>query len=230
MPIFTVIIPTRNRPEFLSEAINSVLQQSCDDFELLLVNDGETEIQAPDDARCRVLNNAQRGAVVARNFGVAAARGNYIAFLDDDDVWTDADHLTRALNALEQRCDFYFADGVMNFPDGTKKPFDQHADVTTLQFNNTILVSAICYKKSLHKSLGAFDEALPFYWDWDWYLRVARSGAILLRWSFSVVDIRIHAQNMSGDQNVVARRHNLDLLEIKHALNHIQLKGHLDFV
>jgi glycosyltransferase involved in cell wall biosynthesis len=230
LPKFTVIIPTRNRPQYLGEAVASVLKQSLADFELLIVNDGDTALPPFKDPRIHILNNQSLGAVAARNLGVAKARGAYIAFLDDDDVWSQDDHLAHATNKLSKTTDFYFADGEMKFPDGSTKLFAQAADVQSLQRDNTILVSAICYKKSLHAKLGTFDLALPYYWDWDWYLRVANSGAQLYRRAFPVVDIRIHAQNMSGDSNLLARRANLNLLELKHDLAKIELKGHLDFV
>lgn len=230
MPKISVIIPTRNRPAFLREAVQSVLTQSFTDFELLIVNDGEVGIPKLGDDRCRVLENEMRGAVSARNLGVAKAKGDHIAFLDDDDVWSDHNHLAQAVENLNANCDFYFADGILKFPNGERKIFARDADAISLQYNNTILISAVCYKKSLHRVLGDFDEALPFYWDWDWYLRVARCGAALMRWPQPAVDIRIHPQNMSGDQNIAARRSNLNLLEKKHNLAPIALKAHVDFV
>ncbi len=230
MTKFTVIIPTRNRPQYLAEAVASVLRQSLVDFELFIVNDGDTALQPFDDQRIQILNNHSLGAVAARNLGVAKARGAYIAFLDDDDVWSREDHLAHAADTLEKSADFYFADGEMKFPDGSTKLFAQAADLQSLRRDNTILVSAICYKQSLHAKLGPFDLKLPYYWDWDWYLRVADKGGQLYRRAVPVVDIRIHAQNMSGDSNLSARRANLNLLELKHGLAKIELKGHLDFV
>ncbi len=229
MPLFSVIIPTRNRPEFVQDAANSVLRQNCRDLELLIVNDGSSAVAQMDDPRVRVLNSGQRGAVPARNLGIAAASGAYIAFLDDDDVWTNPNHLSLAVAGLNANCDFYFADGMMIYPNGQLRSFAQDADANSLKLNNTILISAVCYKKSLHDHLGNFDEALPYYWDWDWYLRVASTGARLQRGPVNVVDIRVHAQNMSGDSNVAARRANLDMLEKKHSLAHIELKNHQDF-
>ena len=229
MPLFTVIIPTRNRPDFLQEAAASVLAQSYGDLEVLVVNDGTESIAPFTDPRVSVLDNNQRGAVPARNLGVENANGNYIAFLDDDDAWTNTNHLRLAKAALDSDCDLYFADGMMQYSGGQSKPFAQDADAKSLEYNNTILISAVCYKKSLHKNLGRFDEDLPYYWDWDWYLRVARSDAVLMRGVVNVVDIRVHVQNMSGSSNVLERRQNLNQFESKHGLGHIELKNHTDF-
>jgi glycosyltransferase involved in cell wall biosynthesis len=226
---FSVIIPTRNRPEFLLEAVQSVLQQSHRDLELLIVNDGD-EISCPvEDSRLRILNNQKRGAVAARNFGVAEATGAFIAFLDDDDFWIDMDHLKKSSAALQKQSDFYFADGDMIFADGKIKAFAQHATAATLEHDNTILISAVCYSRLIHAQLGHFDEALPYYWDWDWYIRVSRGGFKFYHQKTPAVRIRVHAQNMSGGNDHL-RRANLDAMIAKHRLGAIPLKNHTDFV
>ena len=227
MSTVSVIIPTRNRTEFLRAAVESVLQQTQIDFELLLVNDGSTALPQFADPRVRILENHEAGAVPARNLGVASAHGDYIAFLDDDDAWVARDHLSYALTA---NCDFFFADGMMKFPNGKSKIFAQDADAKSLEKNNTILISAVVYKKSLHAVLGRFDEQLPYYWDWDWYLRVARTGAAFRRRAEPVVNIQVHAQNMSGASNASERQLNLGSLCAKHGLSNVTLKGHTDFV
>ncbi|MDE2447013.1 MAG: glycosyltransferase [Alphaproteobacteria bacterium] len=227
---FSVIIPTRNRPVFLAEAVASILAQNFKRFEILVVNDGEGSIGPFDDKRIRVLDNHQRGAVAARNFGVTQAKGKYIAFLDDDDYFIDTCHLTRANAALNDLAEFFYANGTMMFPDGRKKLFARRADASSLRLNNTILVSTICYHASLHQQLGLFDETLPYYWDWDWYLRVAGSNNRMAHSNRSAVAIRVHQDNMSGQSNFAPRRANLDQLSAKHGLGCITLKNHLDFV
>lgn len=230
MGSFSVIIPTRNRPAFLAEAVASVLAQNYTQFELLIVNDGDADIGYFADQRVRVLNNQKRGAVPARNFGVTEAKGDYIAFLDDDDFFIDSGHLTRANAALGNLTEFFFADGTMYFPDGSKKLFSRKANKQSLMIDNTILISTVCYHRALHKQLGLFDETLPYYWDWDWYLRVANADFRIERSDRSVVGIRVHPQNMSGNSNIDERQANLDLLVAKHKMGNVTLKNHIDFV
>ncbi|MCA0434216.1 MAG: glycosyltransferase [Proteobacteria bacterium] len=229
--MFSVVIPTRNRPAYLPEAVASVLAQRDSELELIIVNDGDGPIQLPGDPRLRVIENGARGAVPARNAGVTAASGDVIAFLDDDDVWIDEHHLASAAAEFSAGADFTFGNGIMRFPgEAAPRIFDHGASAETLAQDNTILISAVCYRRSLHERLGAFDEALPFYWDWDWYLRVARAGAPLAHVRRNVVDIRIHAQNMSGMGNFEARQANLDAFAAKHGLGRLVLKNHTDFV
>ena len=108
------------------------------------------------------------------------------------------------------------------------KAFAFEADGASLTRDNTILISGVIYRRALHAALGPFDEKLPFYWDWDWYLRVARSGHPLTHIRMPVVAIRVHAQNMSGESLEPQRRINLDRFSTKHVLPPIPLKNHLD--
>jgi glycosyltransferase involved in cell wall biosynthesis len=228
--LVTCIIPTRNRPDFIAQSAASVLAQDHEELELIIVNDGEVAVPDFRDVRVRIFNSGQAGAVPARNLGASQARGYAIAWLDDDDVWTDTHFLSACTDCFNGGSDFVFADGALVFPDGSRKAFAKDADAQSLMRDNTILISAVCYRRSLHKALGRFDEDLPYYWDWDWYLRVARAGHLLTRLMTPVVDIRIHENNMSGLANADAREANLQALRTKHGLPEIPLKSHIDFV
>ena len=225
---FSVIIPTRNRPQYVVQAVESVLAQQNVSLEILIVDDGNITLPAFTDGRIKIQSNQQRGPVPARNLGVAAAQGNSMAFLDDDDWWTEKDFLSRAREILKKQTDFVFADGTLVFDDGSKDvPFAFDADAISLETNNSILISTVCYAGTLHDKLGGFDEQLPFYWDWDWYLRVARSGVAFKRLAQSMAAIRVHAGNMSNATQEEARRDNLAALAKKHRLAPLVLKNHL---
>jgi glycosyltransferase involved in cell wall biosynthesis len=231
MTSFSVVIPTRNRPQFLRQSVASVLQQTHLPSEIIIVDDGAGagEAVAIMSPRISILDNQQRGPVPARNLGVSTATSDFIAFLDDDDWWTDHTYLAQAAALFEAGADFCFADGKMVFENGHDDlPYAFGADAGTLERDNTILISAVTYRRRLHASLGLFDAALPFYWDWDWYLRVARAGCELAHLEKPVVAIRVHDQNMSGDLLEFQRRDNLDALARKHGLPPIPLKNHLD--
>jgi glycosyltransferase involved in cell wall biosynthesis len=88
-PRFSVIVPTYGRPEFLAAALQSVLAQTIDDFEVLVIDDASPDpVVVPDDRRVRVLHSpTNQGPAAARNLGVAEAAGTFVAFLDDDDLW-----------------------------------------------------------------------------------------------------------------------------------------------
>lgn len=231
MSSISVVIPTRGRHHFLKEALASVLAQTHTPKEIIVVDDGAGAAEAVGGMHpsITVLNNRERGPVPARNLGVSHATGEVICFLDDDDWFTDAAYFEKAALAFDRGGDFCYADGIMAFEDGRPSlPYAFHADAETLTRDNTILISGVLYRRSMHDELGPFDETLPFYWDWDWYLRVARAGHDLTHIQTPVVAIRVHARNMSGDSLEAQRRANLDAFSTKHALPPIPLKNHLD--
>ena len=229
MTTFSVIIPTRNRPSYLRDAIASLLDQDARPDEIIVVDDGSGAAATAGGISdsVRVLGNRGRGPVAARNLGVLAATCDCIAFLDDDDWLTDRSYFAHAAQNFEAGAEFCFGDGTLVYDDGRPNlGFAFPADATSLERDNTILISAVSYRRRLHDRLGTFDETLPYYWDWDWYLRVARSGARLHHHAQSVVAIRVHASNMSGVAMEEARRANLEALARKHGLPPLTLKNH----
>jgi glycosyltransferase involved in cell wall biosynthesis len=227
---FSVIIPTRNREFYLADAVASALRQRDVSLEVLVVNDGTELSHTFTDARVTVLDNHQQGAAVARNLAIGQAHGRFIAFLDDDDYWIDTGHLARAAQTLSETCDFFFADGTLRYVDGRPdRAFAEDADSLSLRHNNTILMSTVCYKREMHRKLGLFDTELPYYYDWDWYLRLAQAGYRFARHPESVVAIRVHPASESARANESARRDNLEKLCRKHDLGALPLKNHADF-
>lgn len=227
----SVVIPTRGRHHFLRQALESVLSQSHLAHEIIVVDDGEGAKEAVEHLHQSivVLDNQQRGPVAARILGVGRATGDCIAFLDDDDWFSSEQYFAKASYAFERGAAFVYCDGMMVFADGREPlPYAFHADAGTLRRDNTVLVSGVVYRRDLHASLGTFDTELPFYWDWDWYLRIARAGHELTHVHFPAVAIRVHAQNMSGESLEAARRANLDRFALKHGLAPLPLKNHLD--
>ena len=92
MPKVSVIIPTYNAMTYLPETVESVLRQTYSNFELLIIDDGSSDqtvqwVSQLVDSRVRLISQENQGASVARNTGIAHAQGEYVAFLDADDLW-----------------------------------------------------------------------------------------------------------------------------------------------
>jgi len=124
MPKVSVIIPTYNRCRLVKEAIDSVLAQSFEDFEALVIDDGSTDgtaemVKAINDKRCQYFYKENGGVASARNRGLKEARGEYVAFLDSDDLWPK-NYLQVMLSKLENAPDYGLAycGIVQNYPDG----------------------------------------------------------------------------------------------------------------
>lgn len=125
--IVSVIIPTYNRAKLVCEAVDSVLAQRCDDVEILVVDDGSTDgtdaaLRCYGD-RIRYFSQRNQGVSATRNRGLAEARGEYVALLDNDDLWLPSKLAmqTRILDLLPD-AGFLFTDFFILKPDGTRIP------------------------------------------------------------------------------------------------------------
>ena len=106
-PYFTVITPTYNRAKYILTAIESVLAQTFQEFELIIVDDGSEDETASlvatfssADPRVRYIKQENKGRSVARNVGIEAAHGEYVSFLDSDDYWQPT-HLQNIFDFLQ---------------------------------------------------------------------------------------------------------------------------------
>ncbi|NES72852.1 MAG: glycosyltransferase family 2 protein, partial [Okeania sp. SIO2D1] len=105
MTLISVIIPVYNGEKTIRDTINSVLKQSFADFELIIINDGSTDstlevINSFQDHRLKVFSYPNAGQGASRNRGIELAKGEYISFIDADDMWT-SDKLEKQLQALQ---------------------------------------------------------------------------------------------------------------------------------
>lgn len=208
---FTVIIPSRNRPVLLRKAIDSVLMQTQPGIEVLVVNDGsdgENErayvgLATELTGRVRFLNLEKakhgHGSSGAINRGADAAQGNYLCFLDDDDYWTDPDHLKRAFQSLENtKAELYFANqeavlGEVPVPGPlwleslkSRLPPSAAADADgTYPVSLELLMACPGFghlnttiaRKSLFDRIGGLDENIRYENDLDFYLRLIDTAA-----------------------------------------------------
>jgi glycosyltransferase involved in cell wall biosynthesis len=230
-----VLIPTKDRPVLLLRALRSAFAQRDCQFEILVIDDGDgsgaTAAQHIGHHRLRVFSTGGCGQVNARNLAASQAQGRYIAFLDDDDWWADEYHLRDFERVLSDRR-LAYASGRILLETSLDQPiasfaFDAFMDAQSVFRDNTLLVPGIAYPRALHSELGRFDETLPYYWDWDWYLRLAAAGINFCRSAGTGVRVTAHMESVSGAKNEVARRQNLARLVDKHQLPPVTLKNHL---
>jgi glycosyltransferase involved in cell wall biosynthesis len=188
-PLVSVIIPTFNRRDLLKEALNSVLSQTYKNIEIIVVND------AGADARDLISSRNQAGNIVylehdrnagpsaARNSGIRAAKGDYIAYLDDDDVFYP-EHVDCLVEALERRdCGVAYTDSyhARQWLLGGKYITFQREIVYSCDFDrdrlyveNYIPMINVMHTKELFEKAGPFDESLMVFEDWDLLARLSR--------------------------------------------------------
>jgi glycosyltransferase involved in cell wall biosynthesis len=182
MPTVSVVIPSYNRASLLKEAIDSVLGQDFDDFELIVIDDGSTDdtpglLQSYPNI-C-VVRQDRRGVSAARNAGIRRASGRFLAFLDSDDLWLPkklsaqiAFFKTHPEAVICQTQEIWIRSGVRVNP---KRRHRKHSGMIFDRSVELCLVSpsAVMLERSLLDEVGWFDESLPACEDYDLWLRIA---------------------------------------------------------
>lgn len=222
----SVILPAFNRLHFLGNAIDSVLKQTLAEWELLIVDDGSDATtraylnSLAAHARVRVLARAHCGnPAMVRNAGIREARGEYVAFLDSDDVW--APHkLSAQLDSL-RRSALRWGYTAFRHIDAASEPLARSryqpwrpSGYGTLEgivrFDAMIPLPSVMVERTLLTAVGPFDERLRFYEDYDLWFRlalVAEADAVAI----PLVSIRRHDQHYSDADHALTRE-NLDQL------------------
>lgn len=186
-PHISVVIPTYKRPEKLKRAIESVRNQTYRQWELVIVNDApEYDISSsfPKDDRITLIqHDRNKGAPAARNTGIQVSNNQFLAFLDDDDIWKPA-KLERQINkfaTLSAKYGIVFTgcdvieDGSVIKTDRPSKSGDLFED---LLFRNIIPSPTPLIKRKCFQQVGKFDTALPSSQDYDMWLRIAKEFKI----------------------------------------------------
>ena len=184
-PLVSVVIPTYNRAEWLRKAINSVLEQTYDNFEILVIDDGSEEkisdLDILNNDKIMYFRNTNHGVAYSRNFGIKKASGKYIAFLDSDDFWTkdkleiQVSNLENSDFKLSQHNYYYYDDElkrVVNRINTYKYRYSCEysqfcsfkVQTSCFMVNREAVISNACY----------FDEEKTFGEDNEFYLKMMK--------------------------------------------------------
>lgn len=187
----SVIMPTYNREKVIQRAIKSVLRQSYQNFELIIVDDGSTDdtehtVRLFNDERILYYKCRDNyGANHARNIGLQMAKGEIIAFLDSDNEWY-TDYLKLQNDVLDSdKIDVSFCkyerlfDGINSriVPSVSGEDLDISEIVERMINGNIMDTNVTCIKRTLYRQWGGFDEELQRFQDWDYFLTLIERGA-----------------------------------------------------
>jgi hypothetical protein len=203
-PLVSVVIPVHNGARFLADAVSSILAQEYAELEIIVVDDGSTDDLQQALARLPVdvayLHQPQQGPAAARNAGIEAARGEFIAFLDVDDLWPAGalDALVRS--AVDESCDVVAGWAQMAL-------YDESTSATT-PFGNPeasfpYYIGAGLYRRSVFCAVGVFDPHMQYGEDTDWFARLHESGRELHRLPLATLVVRRHGENMTRGKDLV---------------------------
>jgi len=196
MSSITVIIPTYNNSKYICQAIESVLAQTFNNFEIIVIDDGSTDntrsLLNKFNSQIRYIYQNNQGPASARNNALKFVKSDYICFLDSDDLWSN-DYLNKSFNyLLNNNLDLIITDYFVDYYDSNDK-FLKREPKTRCDFiidNNKQLyeqlfkrfqggfdgTSAILMRKQRFEIIGKFDEKLKILEDWDLWLRIAKNN------------------------------------------------------
>lgn len=217
-PLTTCIIPVYNGAAFLAEAVTSALAQTHPAMEIVIVDDGSTD-QTPEVARSfgdRVsyVHQANAGPAVARNTGLAAARGELVAFLDADDLWHET-KVARQLAVLQAHPDLDFVVAlVQNFwTDAVANERENFRDHPRAKPLPGYVTGTLLARRGVFDRIGGFDPGRPHTDATEWFLRARAAGARELLLPEVLLFRRMHANNRSQEMAAGSTEEFLRLLK-----------------
>ncbi len=213
--LVSIIIPTYNRACYISETIKTVLDQTYQSIEIIIIDDGSTDstravVQAINDSRIRYISQENSGLpAVARNHGLRIARGEYIAFLDSDDLWMP-DKLEKQISA------FNFCPGLLAvatngiaMKNSLKKNMftmfrNARPSFRQMLNNNMVINSSVLMRTDVIREVGFLDEdkRLKTSEDYDYWLRILyfKDNSILILKDRLII-YRLHESNILNPEN-----------------------------
>jgi glycosyltransferase involved in cell wall biosynthesis len=175
LPKVSIIIPCFNLGEFLTEAVDSVLAQTCQDFEIVVIDDGSTDrptnevLSTLARPKTRVLRAPHAGLAAARNLGIASTSGDYLCALDADDR-LEPTFLAKTLAVLDRDPSITFVSAWLRaFGDEQWDWKPDRCDLPTLLWEDTVLTAALVRRAAI-EVVGGYDTAMPEQGDEDWDL------------------------------------------------------------
>lgn len=188
--MISVVIPTFNRSAFLKKAIGSVLSQSYQDFELIVIDDGSEDdtsrVVASFDSGIKYIKQKNKGPAAARNLGIKNSKGEFIAFLDSDDWWNHS-KLGIQFKAMQENPEYaishteevWYRNGeLLNQKQKHRKHhgyiFDKCLPMCAVS------MSTVMARREIFDNVGLFDEGLPCCEDYDFWLRASVGHKLLL--------------------------------------------------
>ncbi|THB70002.1 MAG: glycosyltransferase family 2 protein [Desulfovibrio sp.] len=220
--LVSVIIPVCNRPELVERAVRSVFAQSCDNWELIVINDGSTDhtsevldsLAKEAQGRMRVVNQENRGVSAARNTGMALAQADLIALLDSDDEWMSRKLELHVPFLRENGFEICQTQEIWMRGGKRVNPMRKHAKPSGRFFIQALemcLVSPSCvmFSQKFLGDVGNFDESLPACEDYDLWLRA------LTGFDIGLLEHALTIRHGGRPDQLSARYTGLDLYRIR---------------
>jgi len=217
-PLISCIIPVFNGERFLRETLDSILAQGYRPLEIIVADDGSTDGTAEAVAfygeQVRYLRQANQGPAAARNFGLGAAHGEFIAFIDQDDLW-HPEKLTRQLARFEVRpeLDISVTHVRLFWADDLRREEEKFRGHRITRDLPGYITGTLLGRRALFERVGPFDVRLRYGDAMGWFLRAGEHGAIIELLPDVLLYHRIHRSNLSRREGDKSRSEFLHILK-----------------
>ncbi|MEA3412233.1 MAG: glycosyltransferase family A protein [Pseudomonadota bacterium] len=209
-PLVSCIVPAFNSERYLAEAIDSILAQTYQPIEVIVVDDGSVD-GTSDIARCygppvRLVTKSTQGPAATRNLGLHIARGTFVAFLDADDLW-HREKLALQMARFETRPELEVSvtHAQMFWIDALENEARTYDDTTRTGAIPGYATTTVLARRSLFERIGDFDTGLWFSDATDWFVRVTEAGAVLELMDDVLVYHRMHERNLTRRRSDASR-------------------------
>ncbi len=205
VPLVSCIISVFNGESYLAESVDSALSQTYDQVEVIVADDGSTDrtadIVANYRERVRYMYQEHQGAAAAKNMALQSAKGEFVAFLDADDLW-HPDKLTRQVMVMRERpeIDFCFTNYRNFWVEEMRDEEEKYRDHPLLSPDGAWSICTLLMHRNRFTRFGAFDEHLRGYENITWMLAAARAGAVIEVLPETLMYRRIHGSNQSRER------------------------------
>jgi len=249
-PFVSIIMPTYNHANFIGKALRSVLNQTYEDWEIIIIDNHSTDqttkiINTFNDSRFKYLKIVNNGVLAkSRNLGIEAAKGEWIAFLDSDDWWTE-DKLKTCINEINENVDLLYHDlEVINKSKSylkkrkykgrqLKKPILIDLLIGAITNGNAIAQSSVMLRKNLFTKIRGIDEnkKLVGAEDYNTWLRIAQITDQFKYIKKRLGYILIHDSNVSNkDMSIPQRQAVVDFMELFNPQQKINFEVKLKYI
>ena len=219
--LITVVLPTYNGEKYLQESIDSVLAQTYENWELIIINDASTDSTldiakeyASKDKRITIISNESNQKLPkSLNIGFANAKGKYYTWTSDDNAYKPQ-AFEKMLQALKQdsSADMVHCDVTLLYENGKTKSFKVNSDIKQLLSNDNLIGACFLYTKEIALKVGLYDENAFLVEDYDYWLRIALNGRIIhLRENLYLY--RFHKDSLTSAKGISVKNKALRLKE-----------------
>ncbi len=210
IPLVSIIVPFYNAASTISDMINSLVSQTYNHIEIILIDDSSTDdaikiVSKFKDKRIKLFKREHKGPAIQRNFGIKKSKGDYIAFLDADDI-AYQNRIEKQLNFLQTNSDIDIVGSQADFIDWRGKTIGKY-EVPINELNYffpvycPVITSSLLIRKKVFSRIGFFREIFEVGTDYEWLYKAFKNGVNIVNQTETLLKFRLHNASFTTRNN-----------------------------